>query len=109
MTNKLLTGNIHATDIETAERAAIFKLRELVPKLSTGEVIALAIVLTHSYAIAFGRRVGVTANQGFSQDLTNALFQVQTLSSTNKLTIAIELLQQIQDRNTQSEDEKNSP
>jgi len=98
--HKLLTGDIHATDVETEERGAILKLRELVPKLSGGEATALAVVLIHSQSLPLGRRIGITAIQTFGQDLTNAVLLVPILSRTNKLAIAIELLEIQLDRYT---------
>jgi len=98
--HKLLTDNIHATDVETEERGAILKLRALVPKLSGGEATALAVVLIHSQSLPLGRRIGITAIQTFSQDLTNAVLLVPILSRTNKLVIAIELLESQYDRYT---------
>ena len=98
--HKLLTGDIHATDVETEERGAILKLRELVPKLSGGEATALAVVLIHSQSLPLGRRIGITAIQTFGQDLTNAVLLAPILSGTNKLAIAIELLEIQLDRYT---------
>jgi len=96
---KLLTGDIyHATDIETEERGAILKLRALVPKLSGGEATALAIYLIHFQSLPLNRRIGITAIEAFGRDLTNAVLLVPILSRTNKLAIAIELLEVQLDR-----------
>jgi hypothetical protein len=103
-TRKLLTGNIHATGVETEERGAILKLRALVPKLSGGELTALAVVLIHSQSLPLGRRIGITAIQAFGQDLTNAVLLAPILSRTNKLAIAIELLESQHDRYTPKEE-----
>lgn len=103
MANKLLS-NIYTTDVEAEEWDAILKLRALVPKLSRSEATALAVVLIHSHSVTIGRRVGVTAIQGFGQDLSNAVLQVPTLSSTSKLAIAIELLQ-AQSKNQDEDDD----
>ncbi len=98
---RLLTGDIyHGTDIETEERGAILKLRALVPKLSGGEATALAIYLIHFQSLPLGRRIGITAIEAFGQDLTNAVLLVPILSRTNKLAIAIELLESQRDRYT---------
>jgi len=101
---KLLTDNIHATDVETEERGAILKLRALVPKLSGGEATALAIYLIHFQSLPLGRQIGITAIKAFGQDLTNAVLLVPILSRANKLAIAIELLEIQHDRYTPKEE-----
>ncbi len=104
---RYLAAELHTLNVNSSERAAILKIRQLVPEFSRSETVALVAMLVHSYSICLGRWVGISASRNFNQNLTTAVFQISALSAKTKLGMALELLKIEAQEGDEAEEEPN--
>jgi|ERR671932_1121639 hypothetical protein len=108
---RFLTGQVDTQIVDRDELVAIFRLRDLTPRLTKNERAALTVLLVEAFyttistCTPIGRLVDIIALQAFTTDLTNAALQISALSPTTKGAIAIELLNQIQCKNENIEED----